>query len=454
MKKDNKGFTLLELLVAVIILAVVVVPLLHSFVTSYRVNARSRELMRATTLAQNEMEIFEKEKLEVLLDEDIYDYKWTETTYPATDSATGEVTEHTAYTFTYEKGIVNDETGREMFDVVVKLNPESDPTHALASDRYFDKNTDDILFMNSLSGVDSGTYVQRVRHGDINGEDEEVYQWYVINQNPEGTGLNRLTEDDFAQNLQRTITLKIEQTDQNGFKTTIAKVNYRYRSEHGQVPSGYRTYSAGDKVIFNNSQTLDDEGNPIELQSVYLFYAPRYEYSDGTPIPDSSPVILKEDKIVIENKQNLPVNVYIIRQNVLDDAGNIVGVYPNVNADVTGEKYDYSDELQKYVASIEIVCEGVETGQKANGSYYTNLNLDSSKNNERGRTKITLNNSDTGMKYDYETDPDFNEKIELRSLGSTESMDRIYSMRVSVYTHGADPTTENPLVELTGTKIE
>lgn len=444
MRKDNKGFTLIELLVAVIILAIVAVPLLHSFATSYRVNARSRELMRATTLAQNEMEIFEKEKLEVLLDEEKYDYKWTEMTYPATDSATGEVTEHTTYTFTYEKGIVNDETGREMFDVVVKLDPESDPTGALASHRYLDQNTNDILFMNSLSGVDSGTYVQRVRHGDINGEDEEVYEWYVINQNPEGTGLSRLTEDDFAQNLQRTITLKIEQTDQNGFKTTIAKVNYRYRSEHGQVPSGYRTHSA-DKVIFNNSQTLDDEGNPIDLKSVYLFYAPRYEYADGTSIPDSSPVILKEDKIVIENEQNLPVNVYIIRQNVLDDTGTIQGVY----TDDTG--IERNTVPPGYVANIEI-NEGLNEDGKTYGNYFTNLKLDSTDVSEPGTTKFTLNDTDNpGWTY---TENDAIERAKFRSLSSTESIDRIYSMHVAVYTHGADPTTDKPLVELTGTKIE
>lgn len=445
MKKDNKGFTLLELLVAVIILAIVVVPMLRSFVTAYRVNARSRELMRATTLAQNEMEIFEKEKLEVLLDDTIYHYDdVTETKYSATDPVSGEVTEHTAYTFTYNRGIINDESGRDMFDVVVTLDPESDLTHALASDLYYDQNTQNLLFMNSLSGVDSGTYVQRVRNNvDTNGEDEEVYQLYVNRQLPDGTTGSNYTVADFARLLQRTITLKIEQTDQNGFKTTVAKVNYQYRSDYGQVPSEYRTYSVGDKVIFNNSQTLDDEGNPIDLKSVYLFYAPRYEYADGTPIPDSSPVILKEDKIVIENKQNLPVNVYIIRQNIWDDTGKIIGIY----TDNTGT--ERNTVPNDYVARIEI-NEGLNEDGKTYGNYFTNLNPVGAV--EHGKTHYTLNDTDNpGWTYtEYEAE----ERTKSRSLGSTESMDRIYSMHVAVYTHGADLTTDDPLVELTGTKIE
>ena len=447
MKKDNKGFTLLELLIAVIILAIVVVPMLRSFATSYRVNARSREIMRATTLAQNEMEIFEKEKLEVLLDDTIYkNYSVTTTTYP--EGAGSDDEKHTAYTFTYKKGIINDETGREMFDVVVTLDPESDPTGALASNRYYDQNTKDLLFMNSLSGVDSGTYVQRIRRGEINGEDEEVYQLYKIRQLPDGITGSNYTVDDFARELQRTITLKIEQADQDGYKTTVAKVNYQYRSDYGQVPSEYRTYSAGDKVIFNNSQTLDDKGKPIELKSVYLFYAPRYEYADGTLIPGSATGEKKEDKIIIENKQNLPINIYIIRQNVLDDAGDILGVYTD---DSSGDEIYRG--LSSYVASIEIY-EGLTDDDKTFGKYFTNLNLDMSQSHIKGKTKIKLTDIDTGMEYQYETDPTVMEKTGFRSLGSTESKDRIYSMHVAVYTHGADPTTDEPLVELTGTKIE
>ncbi|MDE6606412.1 MAG: type II secretion system GspH family protein, partial [Lachnospiraceae bacterium] len=82
---DNRGFTLLELLIAVLVLAIVIIPLLHSFVSSFRVNARSRETMRATTLAQNEMELFEKEKIEDLTDPTKFTYRGWGTATPEPD---------------------------------------------------------------------------------------------------------------------------------------------------------------------------------------------------------------------------------------------------------------------------------------------------------------------------------------------------------------------------------
>ena len=52
----NAGFSLVELLIAVTVLAIIVIPLLHMFVTSTRINVKSRQTLRATTVAQDIME--------------------------------------------------------------------------------------------------------------------------------------------------------------------------------------------------------------------------------------------------------------------------------------------------------------------------------------------------------------------------------------------------------------
>lgn len=55
-KKRNRGFTLVEVMVAAAILSLVVTPILSSFVAIARVNAKSRQKLSATTIADGIME--------------------------------------------------------------------------------------------------------------------------------------------------------------------------------------------------------------------------------------------------------------------------------------------------------------------------------------------------------------------------------------------------------------
>ena len=62
----NAGMTLVELLVAIIILAIIVVPLLHSMVSAVRMGAKAKKHLKATTAAQDIMEGLKAETLENL----------------------------------------------------------------------------------------------------------------------------------------------------------------------------------------------------------------------------------------------------------------------------------------------------------------------------------------------------------------------------------------------------
>ncbi len=63
---DNRGFSLVELLIAIVILAVIVAPLLHAFVTSTKINAKSKKELRETAAAQDIMEGLKAYKVEDL----------------------------------------------------------------------------------------------------------------------------------------------------------------------------------------------------------------------------------------------------------------------------------------------------------------------------------------------------------------------------------------------------
>ncbi len=57
-RKNNKGFSLTELLVAMCMLSIIVLPVLSTFITSSRLNKRSREIACATEVAETFMEGF------------------------------------------------------------------------------------------------------------------------------------------------------------------------------------------------------------------------------------------------------------------------------------------------------------------------------------------------------------------------------------------------------------
>lgn len=55
-KKNNRGFSLVEIVVAIALFAVVITPVMNSFITSARVNQRARKVMIATDVCQDIIE--------------------------------------------------------------------------------------------------------------------------------------------------------------------------------------------------------------------------------------------------------------------------------------------------------------------------------------------------------------------------------------------------------------
>lgn len=57
--KDNRGMTLIELIIAITILGLVATPLLHGFLTSAQTEVKARKMGEVTSVAQNIMEVVE-----------------------------------------------------------------------------------------------------------------------------------------------------------------------------------------------------------------------------------------------------------------------------------------------------------------------------------------------------------------------------------------------------------
>lgn len=433
---NNKGFTLLELLIAVIILGIVIVPMLHSFTSSHRMNAKSKQYMRATTLAQDEMEIFEKEKIEDLIDRTQFPL------YTVTLPDPLDPDDEGIYVF-HKDNVSNDSSGSSVarFDVTVTLNPERKDS----SKRYYDQNNTALFYMNSMGAQDSGSFVETVRNSTSpKSYQDTINSWFRTNRLLSGTG-SSWNEETFGENLARRITLKIYQ--ETATKTvTKAKITYEYICVDGAMSSGYQRYTE-ETIIFDNTWKEDGDGNPIDLGSIYLFYAPRFEgyspaktisYSVGGELINFS---TGEDWIVVDNEAKLPVDVYVIRQDMLK----------------SGSLSEYVEIPVNYQPRLEI-HDGLDTDGKPYGHYYTNLNLGVAAGLGVGQpTQMRFYDYDDPYRVysDYESktvlDP---QNIDASADGLTEVKDRIYTMTVQVYAHGADQSTASPIVTMTGSKLE
>ena len=444
---DNNGFTLLEVLIAVMILAIVIVPMLHSFVSSHRINSKSKQYMRATTLAQDEMEIFERSDMEEILgmvDDGTYEME-----EPAPD-------DNGCYFFS-RKGINNDGTGSSAssFDVYVTLDPE----RSTNSSRYYNANTQELFYMNTFGRNDTAIHIQSMRTASNEyGYDDNIYKLFEANKDLTGAGGSWNT-DDFEKNLARRIKVNIYQENNGLNMATIVKVTYEYALwKDGIMSSGNQTYSE-ETIVFNNSaQGVDGDGNLPELRSVYLFYSPRYEGYSGTdagkgytlpqhniPFTVNGENVLyntDEDWIVIENEAKLPIDIYVVRQDIFE----------------SGSTTDIEEVPIEYQPRIEI-HDGLDSDGHTIGHYFTNLNIDSPEAPGVGR-KIKfsykdVNSPGAAMDYDLVARTKIDPKP-LSGAGSSQAQakDRIYTMTVKVYTHEADVNTATPIVSMTGSKIE
>lgn len=69
LKKDNKGLSLIELLIAMALLAILIVPVFNSFIASARMNLKARQLMAATDVAQTVFEGFSDKSFATVRDD-------------------------------------------------------------------------------------------------------------------------------------------------------------------------------------------------------------------------------------------------------------------------------------------------------------------------------------------------------------------------------------------------
>lgn len=280
-KTNNEGFTLLEVLVAMIILTVVCVPLLRSFATSAQTNAKAKIQSRCTTASENVME-----KIRNMPTEDIF------TTFSGITGSGEDI--H----FEIDDDTVINADLPDDYRVLVDLNANVDPNGDMA---YPNANSLNMADFSPISVRDCAIYTMP------SGYDKEAYDWYATKSAEAGTNKDWKY---FRGELTRDIVFKIEDTgipytDDEGNTKNAVKVSMQiqyYCNAGSIVDPANRTHVTSAIYLFDNTATHND------LSGIYLFYYPRYTAATGGGA-------IRKDIVEVENPTNVKTDLYLVAMN-------------------------------------------------------------------------------------------------------------------------------------------
>lgn len=423
---NNEGFSLVELLIAIVILSIIVVPLLHSFVTSARTNAKSRSTMHATAIAEDVMEMFEAHTLEEMSDIYTSDTPSGFTNTAVKDDTTG------IWTYTLR----DDSTTSGTYDVVVKVDPTA----------YSAVNSVDRVDISNLAGNLNAVYSEAA-DGAL-----EAYSYF-------GGGLYTA---DIIQKTTRKTEINIDSSKINVTLATgdvvetevyLVTASTTYHCDPALLATGRSAdypQTGADYVIFSNEDSVRSRAAQVSdaselgnrLANIIVCVQPRVEsaHYDG-----GRQAIV--DRIVINNPDDVETNFLVVEQEVTQDKKDMV-------QDICGT--DYASMRLKYGISLELReawpgwMPTPGTTQTSAGTLRTNL-LDES----AGLTAYVFENSSmtgagagTGLNYELAK-----QIMSVTNLTPTRVQDRIYDIEVKVYAEGriADGS---PIITMTGTVTE
>lgn len=366
-KLNNRGMSLIEILVAIMILTVVTGPLLHSFVTAIKLNAKAKEKQRVTTAAQSIMEGFKAYTLEELCLQ-FYNSQGIDDPSPDTglfyvvanahrvqevDNAgaphssittvpdgEGTVTKFTPsidnrYTFSLQG--VNFEG--KLYDAKVELTADMAADMAaiptvknLASIEDFDVDTT-AMYDQENPNVDSeafGAIAEWVLANDSSWKVSDLMSWN-----------DKLQEEDIRNTLMENLRVEekvIELEVENGTNKVTVKTKYQwsveacdipYLNDAGEEQNYHRNAVSSQSSYYNPSTGIvyapwgDTSGAVVQiypteetkdsskLKTISFCYYPAYDY-EGCGISTSGVSIPKETITVLRSGQ--AVNVSLIKQ--------------------------------------------------------------------------------------------------------------------------------------------
>ena len=280
---DKKGFTLIELIITVAVVAIISVPLLQYFSDSAKHNAKSKVQQNAIIAAQNALEELKAEKSDI--------------TKPSTLVATSGAVSASAISKGWQLQSIDYATGNyevsrsctvngSSYKVKAEIKPVKQITNASGTAvTYYDVE---------IPKMDSTKDVMANEKGiSLVNAQMQFYSWhssYCASHNINKT----LTAAYFKDKLKKTIYVELRK-DSSKPTNVVVRVYFRYEFNSSAAP-----YPSG----IDSSKTYDDDIEKksipaAKLNDIYIFYTPDSMTTTDTIIVDADTVglNLKSDQL-------------------------------------------------------------------------------------------------------------------------------------------------------------
>lgn len=412
MKKDDRGVSLVELLIAIVILAIIVTPFLNSFVTSARTNQKAKRIMWATSVAENIMEGMKAQSMEQIVlqlscggtpshepvsllvpvydthQELLVDKNAGSAHYAAVLSGeewqfVGQ--ESNAYYFALT-GIVQD---GKRYDARIKLDASS--YYQAEGETVPGYNDEELVQVDGLDLKKDVLYV-------LESSDEKAVceEFAVRSSRYIVSGGTAKKAEEFAGVLTREITMEIKQSG------TVQEVylTLTYTAPVGWVAESERVY-ARSMQVFSSSSTGEN------LRNIYFLYPPNYNSISGAV----------KDIFLIKNYDKIECGVYLIKQ-------------------VTGSGTELVSKEMFYRPRVEVMENIWGMGDDPSVlTLYNNFTTNLGKK-EMGAGDYVMADQ-TEYQFNSYTGASALDKMEVKDILNKESSNRIFHAEVRIYEDGA-----------------
>lgn len=453
LKNDDRGVTLVEIIVSIAILAIIVLPFLNAFVTATKTNVKAKNEMNATHLATNIMEGIEKNSMKTLA----YQFNYPSEYFDVADGF--NISDGSSACELLKKSDKFDNVKRledisaeivNKDDVITSCIHKTDAKAKIGDASLWNfRESDAHKYYFYMSGVQSGTkkynaLVTVDAKSDAESDNkvrkynmDEVADMSAMDANFDCMSADKYSATNIISafnnmnpgfsvqqsDIKRTIKIDIEKSGAASNKATKVTVSYSYSIKNG-VKKTFPDPNSALKddytmVIYDNSSDTVNHN----LRNVYLFYNPWYTSTGNTW--DTA-----NDVIIVNNKDKVDCTVNIVKQKTISDQSEL------------------STKESTYKAYVRVSEPGNRTGH-AYTHIATNLNVNMGAPDnplQPGQAIYGFNNN--------VIQNDVKAIIDIKNLTKSKASERLYDVKVDIYESKASLDDifkdKDPVVTMTG----